>query len=281
MATRKSDLSVKQWNKQKIIERKLASSLGSLTRRVEAIANKYHTVEQITAAIADLTQSPSWRKIALSEAVRMVQGVAVQNARTWREAARRGQKSREIFQALKAEISHHPEFLKLIRRNAQYISSLPNDIALHVTKHMATQGVRGMRAESLAPYLRRKAPELSEARINLIARTETAKTQASITQVRAQQVGVQYYVWRTAEDQRVRSSHKHMHGVACRYDSPPSPEALKGEESVGYYGPGEIWNCRCYAEPIIDAEDLPASIRVVQGGQIVRMSRAKFEVMSQ
>lgn len=274
MATRKTDLL--NWDKQKIVEHRLASALGRLTLRIEKIARKLDTVEQITAAIAALTNSPDWRKLALSEAIKMVQGVAVQNARTWREAAKRGQKSGAIYQALRGELSHNAPFIKLIQENANLISSLPDDIARHVTSHIATETVRGMRAEALVPYLRRKAPELSNARINLIARTETAKTQASIVQIRAQKVGLNYYVWQTSQDQRVRSSHKHMQGVICSYASPPSPEALDGEPSVGYYGPGEIWNCRCFASVLIDPEFETWPKKMVINGQLQRVTLAQF-----
>ena len=280
MATRQSDLSAKSWNKQKAVERRVAANLQTLTNHVARIAKKHNTLEEITAAIAALTESPSWEKYAFSQAVQMVKMISVENARTWREAARRGQNSYKIYQALKAEITHNAAFVRIIKSNADLIGSLPDDVARHVTKHAATQAVKGLRAESFISHIKKAAPQLSNSIVQLIARTETAKTQAAITQVRAQQVGIQYYVWRTAEDQRVRSSHKHMNGVICQYSSPPSPEALKGEENVGYYGPGEIWNCRCYAEPVIDPEYLPNSVKVVKGGQMVRMTRKQFEQIS-
>lgn len=277
MVKRKHAVPPKDWNKQKPIERQLADSLHILTVRVEKIANEYNSLAEITAAISQITQYPVWKRYALEQAVKMSRMVAVQNAKTWREAAAKGQRSREIYQALRAEMATNARFIEQVRKNAEAITSLPDDISRHITKHASTVALRGERAAVLVPKIREAAPELSEARINLIARTETAKTQAAVTEIRSQQVGVDWYIWKTSEDQRVRSSHKHMLGVACQFSSPPSPEALKGEPSVGYYGPGGIWNCRCYAAPVIDTEFLPARIKVVQQGRIVSMTRKQFE----
>lgn len=265
------------WNKQRPIERRLARALQALAKQVVRITLRYNSVSEITAAITDITHNPIWEAYALKQALSMTKMVAVQNAATWREAAMEGQNGYKIYESLRAEMAGTPKFDKLIAENAAHITSLPDDISKHVTKFVSTQAIRGERAESMVEHIRERAPELSEARINLIARTETAKTQATITKIRSQEIGLDWYIWRTAEDLRVRSSHKHMHGVACQYSSPPSPETLKGEPNVGYYGPGEIWNCRCYAEPVIDPDYLSDSLRVVYQGSIVRLSRAKFE----
>lgn len=267
------------WDEQKAVEKQLVASLRSLTKQVKRITQQSQSAEEITAAISALSNSEQWKKLAVAEAVKMVRGIAVKNARTWREAARQGQRSHQIYQSLKAEIFNNRRFVELVQRNASYIKALPDDVSRHITRHVSTQALRGERADTLVEHLRSKAPELSEARINLIARTETAKTQAAVTQIRAEQVGVQYYVWQTAEDSRVRSSHRHMQGVICDYRNPPSPEKLRGETSVGNYGPGEIWNCRCFAAPLIDPEFEKWPKRVVHGGQIVKMSRKQFEAI--
>ncbi len=264
------------WDKQKPVERRLANALRVLTREVKRITKLYNTVEEMAAAIAAITLKPAWRAYAYEQAAKMTSTLAIKNAKTWREAARKSGHGRAIYEALKLESDKNAALQKVVIENASHIKSLPQDVAKHVTQTAQTEAIKGNRASVVVEEIRQRAPELSEARINLIARTETAKTQAAITQTRAQSVGIQWYIWRTSEDQRVRSSHKHMNGVACQYASPPSPEKLAGEKSVGLYNPGGIWNCRCYAEPIVDADFLPDSIKVVQGDQIVRMSRAQL-----
>lgn len=268
------------WDKQQPVERSLANSLRVLTKQVKRIVKLYSTVDEIVAAISAITLMPQWRAYAYEQAAKMTTLLSVKNAKTWKEAARQSSQGYKIYQTLKAETSQSIKFQQMIQQNASVIKSLPNDVAKHVTQAAATETIKGNRASVVAESIRERAPELSDARINLIARTETAKTQAAITESRAERLGLDWYVWRTSEDQRVRSSHKHMSGVLCQYSSPPSPETLIGEKSVGVYNPGGIWNCRCYAEPVIDVDFLPDSLKVLQGGRIVRMSKKKFQQSS-
>lgn len=106
----------------------------------------------------------------------------------------------------------------------------------------------GKRASEVAAELAR-TEEVTASRATLIARTEIAKANATLTTARAQFVGATHYIWRTAEDADVRDSHAAMEGKIFRFDDPPYVE---GE---GNHGPGEIYNCRCYAEPIIPEQE--------------------------
>jgi SPP1 gp7 family putative phage head morphogenesis protein len=267
----------KDWKTRSGAERRYVSSIGQITKFVRRIVQTCSTLQEITAAIEALTDNPEWQELARTEARKMVQSVAVSNAKTWREAAARSHRGAEIHRLLKAEIEQHGPFLKIVQQNAQLIRSLPSDIARHISEHAASQAIAGMRAESLLRDIRKAAPELSQARVLLIARTETAKAQAAVTQVRAVQLGIERYIWRTSEDQRVRSSHKHMEGVVCSFSSPPSPEAYIGETKVGYYGPGGVWNCRCWSQPLIDLDFMNFPVKVAQREGIVRMTRREFE----
>lgn len=269
-----------EWKIRAAIERRYFNSLSVLAGRVRRITSKVHSLNEIITAIENLTYSPQWEAVARQSALAMVKAVAVSNARTWREAARQSQRAALIHRILKQEFENNGSFQKILFANARLIKSLPADIARHAAQHAASKAIAGVRAESIIDDLRTYAPHLAESRVRLIARTETAKAQSAITQVRATQAGLKYYLWRTSEDQRVRSSHKHMHGVACSFSSPPSPEKLAGVPStLGYYGPGECPNCRCYAEPIIDLDFTPFPLKVAQGERIVRMTRKDFEAI--
>lgn len=50
------------------------------------------------------------------------------------------------------------------------------------------------------------------------------------------------YIWRTVQDDHVRSSHRQREGQVFSWNAPPEG---------GH--PGEDYNCRCWAEPITDA----------------------------
>ena len=91
-----------------------------------------------------------------------------------------------------------------------------------------------------------RSGEVTESRAMLIARTEVARANSMITEARAASVGSTHYIWRTAEDERVRESHAEMEGQVVAWDTPPT--LSDGTTTHA----GQIYQCRCYAEPIID-----------------------------
>jgi uncharacterized protein with gpF-like domain len=96
----------------------------------------------------------------------------------------------------------------------------------------------------------------------LIARTETARTASVLTEVRAKSVGSEGYIWRTSLDADVRpkigtpnfaklntlamGSHRKLEGTFHRWDDPPIASE-NGERAH----PGQIYNCRCWPEPVL------------------------------
>lgn len=270
----------KDWKNRSVIERRFAAALNKLTAQVKTVVKRKRTLDAIIEALKAIADSPEWQQIAKSEALKMVYAVAAQNAQTWREAARKGSNAAEIHRLLKAEFAGNKVFAELVSNNAKLIRSLPNTIASEVTQYVAKQSIAGIRAEAMIQHIRELAPHISENKARLIARTETAKAQAAITQTRAERLGLQWYVWRTSEDQRVRSSHQHMEGVICNYASPPAPDALYPKTKVKnpqHYHPGNFPNCRCYAEPIVDADFLTFPMKAHINGRIQRVTRKQFD----
>jgi SPP1 gp7 family putative phage head morphogenesis protein len=168
-----------------------------------------------------------------------------------------------------------------IERNAQIIRTLPFDIAQQVTEHILTESMRGTRASDIAQQIKVFFPETSNAKANLIARTETSKASTALTKARSQELGVNWYVWRTSEDSRVRDAHRIMDGVMVKWNDPPSPEQLDGEKrTYGHYNCGDIFNCRCYPEPVIDLDFVDWPAKVYYRGSIQRMTRIQFEMIA-
>ena len=83
-------------------------------------------------------------------------------------------------------------------------------------------------------------------RATLIARTETARSASVLVQARAEYVGAESYIWKTAGDWKVRESHRRLNNHEFRWDDPPL-----SDPPDHYSHPGQIWNCRCVALPII------------------------------
>jgi SPP1 gp7 family putative phage head morphogenesis protein len=211
--------------------------------------------------------------------MKMVTSLFADNGRTWRQASRSNMQGKMIHEMLMKQLSGRvgEGVQRQIDRNAKLISTLPLDVAKHVTNHIRERSLAGKRASTISEEIQQMFPDNTKARAALIARTEVSKLSTSLTQSRSEDIGIKWYCWKTSEDGRVRSSHRHMSDVLIPWSSAPSPERLDGIRSVGHYHAGEIWNCRCYAEPVIEVDYLDFPHKVYYGGQIVSMSRKQFE----
>lgn len=218
-----------------------------------------------------------YRRFAVQAAQRMITGLFYGGAKTWRSAARHSMRGREIYEALRHELrgSVGRQMMSLVKSNAQYISSLPMKMAEQATKRAAETYIAGERFETILSAKIFQGLTLSRAR--LIARTEVSKASTALTRVRAENVGLKWYVWETSQDQRVRPAHRKMQGVLVNFDEPPAPELLVGLKSVGHYAAGDIWNCRCYPRPLIYVTEVNWPHRVYYGGRLAYMTLAEFK----
>ena len=69
--------------------------------------------------------------------------------------------------------------------------------------------------------------------------------------MRQQAAGVNEYTWSTSRDERVRPMHAKLEGQRFAYDDPP--ETTEDGETNN---PGEDWQCRCIALPVISLLEL-------------------------
>lgn len=254
----------------------LLQAMLSLTRLLDGLDDPFEIVERIRA----FSRSKDFAVYAEATALKMVTHLFSDSGRTWRQAARKNSKGRMVYEALQKEMSGPmgAAVWHQVRRNAEIIKSLPLDVAAAVNEHILNEALKGRRASSIAQEIQLLFPEKSRAKANLIARTETSKTATAITQARSELVGVQWYIWRSSEDERVRDSHKLMDGVLVRWTDPPSPERLaKEKHTFGHYHAGEIFNCRCFCSPVIDLDRITWPALVYYRGSVQRMSRKQFE----
>lgn len=109
----------------------------------------------------------------------------------------------------------------------------------------ATQGqtrVEELRDQILSTF------DVTKSRASLIARDQTLKANAQLTQVRQQQVGVTEYIWTSSGDERVRPGHLDLDGTTQSWLVPPVVDEKTGRTAH----PGEDYQCRCTATPIVD-----------------------------
>ena len=268
------------WRRIKSVEKEYLNSLLRLVKIFNKIAKSSGSDQgKYVQAMRNFQNSSQYERYVYSAVKRMVTPLEVGNMKTWRQAAKKATQGRFLYSLLMDEIKQGKD--KVIKNqiieNASLIKTLPNDVAQKVVNDIAEASFKGMRAESIEKIIRDKTDQHARASARLIARTETAKTQSALTKVRCEELDLRWYVWRTAQDgNRVRKSHQLMEGVLVAWSNPPSPEALAGEISVGNYHAGNIYNCRCYSEPLLEIDDVKWPHKVHLNGQIQTMSKSEF-----
>ena len=235
--------------------RDAASAFVASRAAERAYERKLRSVaERVRTTLA--TTKPEQAEKALREYAELVGPWAAQSAATMlatvdrknrdsflREAARAGIDMRILLAspgvgyAVQARIAENVRLIKSI------VTHSADDVAKLVQESMAT----GMRAEDLAKRIEHTG-EVSKSRARTIAATEVSKAGTALTRARAESVGSEGYIWRTARDGAVRDSHKAMEGTFVRWDSPPTLDGMTGHA-------GEFPNDRCYPEPVIPRSD--------------------------
>jgi SPP1 gp7 family putative phage head morphogenesis protein len=167
------------------------------------------------------------------------------------------ERSKEMSKALRDEIRNADTgrvMQALLAEQVELIKSLPLDAAKRV-HDLTIKGLQdSTRADVIAKEIQRSG-EVAESRAKLIARTEVARTAAKLTEARALAVGSTHFVWETVGDSDVRPGHKALAGKVFAWnDLPMVNEGTDKHPKWIRHGPGEIWNCRCYARPILPKE---------------------------
>ena len=181
---------------------------------------------------------------AIAAARRMVSEVNARDADMWMRAAQ------EMSTELRHELRNAPtgELMRdLMAEQVTLIKSIPLEAAQRVHDLTLEAMADGTRAREIAEMIMRSG-EVAESRATLIARTEVARSASTLTQARARHVGSTHYVWRTSEDSDVRPGHKAMNGKTCEWANPP---AVNEGGRIMHHHPGEIWNCRCWPQPVL------------------------------
>lgn len=197
---------------------------------------------------------------AKRQSQKLLQTVQRSNKKAYQEKSKAIGKeiSRQFLepQTMTAEalIAHelHTEQVKLI-------TSIPIDAGLRAQKlaqEAALHGARAQPDQSVIDDIKKQLGSSTEVAVNratLIARTETAKANATINQARAMSVGSRQYRWHNSGDGAVRPSHRtykgqRLQGKIFSWDDPPTLD----DGMTGH--PGEFPNCRCFAEPVFDEE---------------------------
>lgn len=280
------------WMPKRRIEVAFRRALLDIAKGIVMHVGETSDPQLIVATLEHLAKTPDFIRLSEAIALKMVTALFDDTGRTWREAARNNGRGREIYQALQKELlgARGARIRALVKENAALIKTLPKNIADDVTAYVARETMKGRRASDIADEIRMMFPKDTKARAQLIARTQVSMTQTNLVRARAEDLGLDWYVWRACGgnngDGRTRSSHRHMSGVLVRWSDPPAPEDLfplrhvdgtPYKNTLGHYHAGQCPNCRCYPEPVVDLDLLNFPMRVYHSGLVERMPRKRFE----
>lgn len=139
--------------------------------------------------------------------------------------------SPRIAEKVNAMTTANVQLIKSIR--SQYLDKVQNA----VTQAM----VNGTLNKDLVQQIK-DIGKTTEKRAIFIARDQSSKLNAALTQARHEEVGIKKYMWSTSGDERVRASHAEKDGQIFEYTNPPA--------DTGH--PGHDVNCRCVQIPVLD-----------------------------
>ena len=264
----------------KKIERAYANGMHQILKRVLPPLKKDQSFHEWLAEIAARSQAKDVQEASDFLARKMVQWTNVKNAKTWREAAERSQHGRKLYKLLQHEMQGATgiRVAAIIKANAAYISSIPLTQASILVDEITKAQQMGARPATISKMMRSRWPALLRSRVNLIARTETAKASTALTEARCAELNIDWYAWLTSKDVRVRPSHFKMNNVIVPWSEAPDPEALIGEKSsLGHYHAGACPNCRCTQRVILTLDDVKFPAKVYWQGAIHSMTKPQFK----
>lgn len=159
--------------------------------------------------------------------------------------------SREMRRILTLDLTRESAATQaaLVEIRAANVALIQSIAERHLTDvfQVVTEGViAGTRVEALARQIEERH-DVSASRARLIARDQTLKANASLTEIRHSEAGITHYVWSSSRDERVREMHAALDGFVFAWADPP----ITNEDGDTNH-PGEDINCRCVAIPVLD-----------------------------
>ncbi|MCP4967382.1 MAG: hypothetical protein GY926_19390 [bacterium] len=148
-------------------------------------------------------------------------------------------------------IGEDPDLGRTIELFAQTNARLITNMAEDHIRRVETITIEGLRSGKTAKQMGAeisKAAKIPKRRAALIARDQVASLNGTLSQNRMQAAGVEKFIWRTSQDERVRPEHAALEG----HEFPTST----GAPGEGF--PGQPINCRCTSEPVLSDVEIAA-----------------------
>lgn len=228
------------------MEKKYGRQLRQIASYIDSIIKGFDVTDEtvypsIVTALRRYAESLDvWAKHATGK---ILMDVALRDERTWLIYAQ------DLSKGVRDQIRNSDigtVYQQMLEEQVTLIKSLPLNAAQRI-QNLATRAmIEGGRADEISGLIM-AIGGVTKSRANMIARTEVSRASTLFTQSRAQSLGSEGYIWRTSEDSDVRHDHQKLNGQFIQWDQPPIADQRTGTRAHA----GCIWNCRCYAEPVI------------------------------
>lgn len=133
-----------------------------------------------------------------------------------------------------------PQISSFVEMNTALIKDITAKSAREMHQLVMTRVEAGDSLRTIKNAIREKL-DVTERRAKMIARDQVSKFTGKLTELRQREAGVEEYIWRDAGDNAVRAKHRFNNNKRFRWDQPPP---------TGH--PGQDYQCRCTAEPVMD-----------------------------
>lgn len=150
-----------------------------------------------------------------------------------------------------------PEMEKAVNDNVDLITSIHTDFIHDIGAAVFENMKDGGRHENLIDLIKARG-EVTRNRARFIARDQTSKLNADLTEARNVALGLDLYEWGGTGDERERDSHSALNGMLCKYSDPTvysndGGKTWKKRSTIGAFigKPGEDYQCRCLALPYV------------------------------
>lgn len=140
------------------------------------------------------------------------------------------------------------------------IKSIPRDI-LESYMTLLYNNINSLDQKAVYEFSR-EVGKVNHNRAKTISRDQVAKSIVNYTIAQSQSIGLDYYIWVTADDSRVSEDHRHLNNRIYCYSKPTAIIDKKG--NVGH--PAQRVNCRC----------VPVSVFLEPNQEVVLRKDAKW-----
>lgn len=184
------------------------------------------------------------------DASKVVRGVD----KGWREAASKLFVLPELTDERKKELASD-----YTQNMALWIKDWQKKEIVKLRQEVQENAEQGYRYESLIKRIEQRG-HVSHDHAKFLARQETSLFMSKFQEQRYKQIGVLTYRWSTAMDERVRPApghspkygdHRALQGRVFSWDKPPDAKYFSDRQPCH---PGEDYNCRCVAIPIVGTQ---------------------------